>query len=120
MIISEFLCNNGRNVTLEIDEDNDYQTNIFDDQRNHIGEMKFRSINEDRGLKLIRSYHDLRGKDWLRQGIGRECLQKVKEYSGLPIFAEYNDGSTKADGSHLTGDAPSFIERMREESIVER
>jgi hypothetical protein len=46
-------------------------------------------------------------------------LKFFKEFYAMPITASYNDGLSKTDGSHLTGDAPYFVEKMRDEGIIE-
>jgi hypothetical protein len=43
----------------------------------------------------------------------------VKELSNLPIIANDHDGVRRDDGSHLTGDAPAFVQKMREEGLIE-
>lgn len=54
-----------------------------------------------------------------RRGIGRRCLELHRENFDSPLTAGTNDGTTSQDGSHLTGDGPGFIEKMRKEGIVE-
>ena len=51
-------------------------------------------------------------------GIGRRCLQLHKEIFDSPLSAGTNNGTTSEDGSHLTGDGPGFIAKMRREGIV--
>ena len=46
-------------------------------------------------------------------------LRLVRERSNLPIIANSNDGHQQDDGSHLTGDAPGFVERMRAAGLIE-
>ena len=64
-------------------------------------------------------YMDLKGNSYKHQGISREALKFCLEIYGLPITASYDDGLRKNDGSHLTGDAPYFVEKMRNEGIIE-
>lgn len=53
-----------------------------------------------------------------RQGVGRQCLKLHKEIFGAPLTAGSSHSGKQDDGSHLTGDGPGFIEKMREEGIV--
>ncbi|HEY0313834.1 MAG TPA: hypothetical protein VGC56_15250 [Allosphingosinicella sp.] len=55
---------------------------------------------------------------WTGVGIGRECLRLAGEVSASPITAAADDGMKREDGSHLTGDAPGFVQRMREEGLI--
>ncbi|ELZ9637258.1 hypothetical protein U1U22_001949 [Proteus mirabilis] len=54
-----------------------------------------------------------------RQGIGTYCLEKHKELFNSILTAGSSDGQKCDDGSHLTGDGAPFIEKMREQGIVE-
>lgn len=62
---------------------------------------------------------DLRDDSYKHEGIGREALTFFREIHGLPITASKEDGLKKDDGSHLTGDAPGFVQKMRDEGIIE-
>ncbi|MBI2794155.1 MAG: hypothetical protein HYX66_05835 [Ignavibacteria bacterium] len=53
------------------------------------------------------------------QGIGTEILKRHKQQYGLSIRAAENDGQRRDDGSHLTGDAPGFVSRMKERGLIE-
>ena len=53
-----------------------------------------------------------------RQGLGRRCLQLHKEVFNASITAGEAHGFRRDDGSHLTGDGPGFIAKMRAEGIV--
>ncbi|KAB0268472.1 hypothetical protein [Microvirga brassicacearum] len=115
---SQFSCRNGRTVTIAIDEDDDYGASVSDEQGNPLGRLVFRLIEDGECLKLVWAYLDHSDRAWCRQGLGREILRRVKELSGLPVTASDNDGHTQDDGSHLTGDAPAFVARMREEGLI--
>ncbi|ENM6001631.1 TPA: hypothetical protein SMR84_001764 [Proteus mirabilis] len=54
-----------------------------------------------------------------RQGIGTYCLERHKELFNSILTAGSSDGQKCDDGSHLTGDGAPFIEKMREQGIVE-
>ncbi|MDE2175082.1 MAG: hypothetical protein KGJ54_07325 [Betaproteobacteria bacterium] len=53
-----------------------------------------------------------------QKGIGRRCLQLHRELFGTILTAGNDNGTTSDDGSHLTGDGPGFIAKMRSEGIV--
>lgn len=52
------------------------------------------------------------------EGVGRQCLKLHKETFGAPLTAGSSHSGKQDDGSHLTGDGPGFIEKMRKEGIV--
>jgi hypothetical protein len=110
---AEFECKNGRRVWIEIDEDDNYAACVRLADDREIGRLRFRMIEDDSNnfLKLSWAYLDLASVEFKRQGIGRECLRRVREISGLPIIAASHDGHQQDDGSHLTGDARGFVER---------
>jgi hypothetical protein len=84
--------------------------------------MEFYEVEIPHGnvLKLAWAFLDKLDGQYLHQGIGRQILKLVWERYRMPIIAEDDDGIQKDDGSHLTGDAPAFIARMREEGLIER
>ena len=69
-------------------------------------------------LHLTWMYMDLHDASYKRQGIGRRCLQLVKEASGMEITVSENDGKSRENGSHLTNDAPVFVAQMKSEKIL--
>lgn len=117
----EFNCKNGQSVWIEVDENFDYFTIVKNDLGTEVGRLEFRIIDDEYEsyLKLCWAYMDLKDEQFKFQGIGRECLRLVKEVSGLPIVTSDHDGQQQNDGSHLTGDAPAFVERMRKEGLIE-
>ena len=54
----------------------------------------------------------------LRQGIGRECVRLVADFTCMNIIAAANNGHTSDDGSHLTGDAPRFVAFLRKQGLL--
>lgn len=116
MIQTAFECRNGRTVKIKIDEDNDFCATVLDASGANLGQMCFRE--HDGRLKLVWAYLDQSDPAWCRQGIGREILRQVAEASDCQIFASDNDGMKHDDGSHLTGDAPAFVSKMREEGLI--
>jgi len=87
-----------------------------------IGGLRFREIEVDSRvaniLRLTWAYLDGMDGSYVRQGIGRRCLELVREISGLEIVAADVDGQRHDDGSHLTGDAPGFVARMRQDGLI--
>jgi len=117
MIETKFKCRNDRSVTIKISDEENFLAIIFDEYGNQLGELKFDEV--DGCLKLVWAYLDQSDPAWCRQGIGREVLRNVKEYSDCTIVTSDNDGTVHDDGSHLTGDAPAFVARMREEGLIQ-
>ncbi|MBI5886814.1 MAG: hypothetical protein HZB85_09585 [Deltaproteobacteria bacterium] len=111
---------NNKGVIIEID-DCSYAVSVFDLDYNKVGCFKFKEVDVNTGsvLKLTWCYLNLVNEQYKRQGIGRHIIKLIKERYGLPIVAEDNDGIRKEDGSHLTGDAPMFIAKMRQEGLIE-
>lgn len=114
-----FQCKDGREVSIHVDE-MDYEVIVLDMAGREIGKMEFRFVEDvtEDYLKLAWAYLDKVDPSYCKKGIGRECLRLVAEASGLPIVAADNDGHQQDDGSHLTGDAPGFVERMRAEGLI--
>ncbi|MGV0961886.1 MULTISPECIES: hypothetical protein [Burkholderiales] len=78
---------------------------------------------------ILLSYRECDGDDYYHitnlglegckgQGVGRQCLKMHKETFGSPLTAGSSHNGKQDDGSHLTGDGPGFIKKMREEGIV--
>jgi len=116
-----FTCKkNGQTVFIHVAED-DYVIKVTTDSGQDVGMMEFRFIEGDKGsdaLKLIWAYLDKSGPKYLDQGIGTECLKIAYEYWGYPIFAEDDHGHTSNDGGHPTGDAPTFLEKKRQQGLI--
>lgn len=115
-----FRCNNGNEIRIAIDEFADFEATVTGPQGERIGTISFSQFDEYGSyLKLTWMYLDQGGDRWKQQGIGREVLLRVKQASGLPITAGSHDGHRQDDGSHLTGDAPAFVAKMRREGVIE-
>ena len=102
-------------VTIVIDEDVP-SIIVFSEDEEKIGNIDLSEI--DNGFYINWMYLDQLSDKYKKKGIGRACLEFFSESFGMPIFAASNDGHTREDGSHLTGDAPGFISRMRDEGLV--
>ena len=121
MVETPYRCSkDGREVIIRVEEGNDYTAIALTPDGQEIGRLEFREIDDGRetSLKLCWAYLDRLDPSYRFQGIGRECLKQVRELSGLPIFAEDNHGHRQDDGSHLTGDAVTFVARMRDEGLI--
>lgn len=117
MMETQFQCHNGRTVTIKIDDEDGFRTNVFDENHNNLGRFEFNEV--DNSLRLVWAHLNLTDNTWRRQGIGRRILQEVQEFSGFFITASDDDGMQHDDGSHLTGDAPAFVAKMREEGLIQ-
>ncbi|HCH1474579.1 TPA: hypothetical protein NKQ81_004625 [Vibrio parahaemolyticus] len=102
-------------VKICIDED-EFKLIVFNESNEKVGEIEFSELNN--GFKIRWMYLDFLGDDYKHKGIGRAALVYFKEIYQMPIYANNNDGLVYDDGSHLTGDAPFFIDKMRSEKIV--
>ncbi len=113
---------NGKRITIDVSDDSHIL--ITDENNDEIG--KFELSYKDNGMHYSQDnyyitwmYLDLKNSEYTHQGIGRQALILFKENYGLPITAASNDGIRRDDGSHLTGDAPGFVGKMREEGIID-
>ena len=111
----KYLLNNGVEVLLEKDDFNEYIYIYKMPERERIGEFEFRCSYDygNSSLHLTRMFSGITG-----QGIGKEILEWVIESSGATIYTTQNDGIPRDDGSHLTGDAPMFVESMRKKGLI--
>jgi hypothetical protein len=114
----KFVDRFGRQIDLKLDEDS-LVLKAFHGSK-LIGRMEFNSIECEHGedLKITWMYLDLCNSTYLRSGIGRALIELMNEYHGGPLIAGNEHGTTSVDGSHLTGDAPSFIQKMKRDGLV--
>ncbi len=120
MEVFKYHCKNGRDILIHIDEDMPAARVVTLDGK-EIGRLEFREIDDEVSrpvLKLTWAYLDLLDRSYRFQGIGRECLRLVKDIFGLTIIAENHGGLRQGDGGHLTGDAVTFVTRMRREGLI--
>jgi hypothetical protein len=120
----QFKTKNGSVVTILIDED-DYTATVFDQAGNRIGAIECRLIEDLRApdgyyLKMTNAFLEGDNRQYLHQGIGTRCIELLLEETGLPICIAKHDGLTQADGSHLTGDAPAFADKLERLKLVFR
>lgn len=110
-----------RLITIKIDDFFEHIF-VFDDRGGEIGRIELSEISDEMytSYYIKWMYLDLKDSLYKRKGIGRECLVFFKDLTRAPITASCDDGIPKDDGSHLTGDAPGFVSKMREEGIIEQ
>lgn len=106
----------GRLVTIDI-EDCGERISVTDDQGEDVGSIELRCLGDER-YYITWMYLDKQGARYLRQGIGEASLRFHKECFDSTLYAAEHDGTRKSDGSHLTGDAPGFIRRMRDKGLI--
>ncbi len=113
--IRYYRLSNGSTIIIEVSSD---RIEVRTDTGSSIGHIDLTETED--GFHYI-TYMFLNGenKRYLRQGIGRQALKFFKESIGTKVYAAENDGHTREDGSHLTGDAPAFVSQMRDEGIIE-
>lgn len=111
----DYLLSNGTIITLVLEDD--YSQITFKDSSGISleGEFSFNE-NEDNGRYLLeRMYAPIK-----KQGIGRACLEFFIETTGAIVYTRPNDGNQLDDGSHLTEDAPGFVNQMQNEGLIEQ
>jgi hypothetical protein len=109
---------NGETVTLKID---DYENTVtaLNSSNQEIGSLEF-SYDEDFDKHKLKWMHlDKLGDKYKRMGIGTAAILFYKDFFNCLVYAEYNDGIQKDDGSHLTQDAPVFVDKLRNQGIIE-
>lgn len=106
----------GEEITITFDED-ELSILVISEAGEKIGNINLRE--EGKGYYITWMYLDQLGPKYKYQGIGRKCLTFFKTAYQTNLYAAPDDGIVREDGSHLTGDAPGFISKMRDEGIVE-
>ncbi|MNB69930.1 hypothetical protein D3C81_71400 [compost metagenome] len=99
------------------DEDDGGEISVYLDGV-RMGEIYLRSIEVDAPEYVVYLITGLNLEKCKHNGLGRACLQYHRELYDSTILAGSETGTTSDDGSHLTGDGPGFIERMRADKIV--
>jgi len=78
-----------------------------------FGEFEFKYL-DDGSYKLMRMYSEpCKGG-----GIGRAALEMFQDIVGGQVVVSQNDGQVRDDGSHLTQDAPGFVNKMISEGFI--
>ena len=110
----------GREIELCLDEDSLVLTALH--KGRVIGRVCMNQIECDSGdeLKITWMYLDICDASYKYAGIGRKILELLYEYKSGPLMAGNDDCTTSNDGSHLTGDAPAFIQKMKDCGLISR
>lgn len=105
-------------VHIEID---DAKCTIKDAAGSKIGNIDFNWIEEVDGslyLLLTNAYIEGAGGIYQGHGVGTKCVELVGENYDVAIVARAHDGIERSDGSHLTGNAPSWVAGMHEKGLL--
>lgn len=114
----DYQIQNNRIITIKID-DFDGSVSYFENG-NRIGnydDFVFKPDSEDdfNGRCLLaRMYVPI-----TKAGLGRATIEHFKSIFDATVYARTNDGIELNDGSHLTEDAPAFVDKMIEEGLLE-
>lgn len=113
----DFLASDGNTYQIQIDDPRDEINVLFQGAKK--GSISLRLIEGDLPCQPD-VYHitHLALDSCSHRGIGRRCLQFHRELFDAPITAGSSDGTKCDDSSHLTGDGPGFIARMKAEGIL--
>ena len=106
----------GRLVDIEID-DSGQEITVTAVNGPKLGSIELQGTGSG-DYCLKRMYLDQDGGEFKRCGIGRQALKFHHQSFGCLFTAAPNDGQQREDGSHLTGDALRFIQKMRDEGLV--
>lgn len=109
---------NGETVTLKID-DHEHTVTALNGSNQEIGSLEFSNVDDFDKYKLRWMYLDKLGNQYKKMGIGTAAILFDKDFFDCAVYADYNDGIPKDDGSHLTQDAPSFVGKLRDQGIIE-
>ncbi len=118
-----YRLDDGRIINVEIEESYE-EIYIFNNLHEKIGRVELSEVppvddyTDPPMYYLTWMYMDIEDETYKHKGIGREVLKFFKRQTGASITAAEDDGLRKSDGSHLTGDAPSFVEKMRQEGVI--
>ena len=113
----DFLASDGNTYQIQIDEPRDEINVFFQGARKRS--ISFHLIEGDLPCQpdIYHTTH-LALDSCSHRGIGRRCLQFHRELFDATTTAGSNDGTKCDDCSHLTGDGPGFIARMKAEGSV--
>ena len=120
--VRKYQLEDGRCITIDVSDDS--RIKITDKQNTEIGAIELSYVDYElpgtsSSYKITWMYLDLKDNSYTKKGIGRQALIFFQEIYGMPITASENDGLKKDDGSHLTQNAPYFVEKMRDEGTIE-
>ena len=102
----------GRRITLTADSFFSKVTAFYENQK--IGSFDF--DERDDGINywlIVTNMHLEDMPNFVRCGIGTNIVDWVEESTGHFVDFGSNDGYKSEDGSHLTGNGPSFAQHIR-------
>lgn len=106
----------GQTITLNLTEEWDIVT-FYENGQKLDGEFCFHDQNEDGTSFLLKRMYS--PNKYKRKGLGEEALKFFKEETGDAIIWTREIGdSDRNDGSHLTGNAPSFVMKMQKKGLI--
>lgn len=95
--------------------EDEFELLIEDMDGNSIGEFEFKELDYGNGYKVMRMYTN----EHKNTGLGSAALVYFLEMYGGPLYTSPNDGIPKDDGSHLTEDAPFFVQHMIAKGVID-
>lgn len=109
----------GEHIDLKLDEE-DFMVTVTNSNNEEIGSAEFKEIDDGYGsyYKLTWMYLDKLEGRYKNLGLGRACIEQFNDFFDTVVHASENDGQTQNDGSHLTQDAPGFIDKLRVEGLI--
>ncbi|MBB1308526.1 hypothetical protein H5162_03590 [Pseudoalteromonas sp. SR41-8] len=115
----KFRLKNGEHIVLDARNRLSIRVSLFETS-DELGSFDFDFIEDGKNkfYKLTNMFLDLIG-GYTGLGIGRQCLLFFKETTEHPVFSGYETGLDSEDNSQLTGDGPSFINKMLIEGIIQ-
>ncbi|EPN8544312.1 MULTISPECIES: hypothetical protein [Vibrio] len=107
----------GKEVKLTV---NEYSVRVVDHNNCKVGRFEFDRREDYRSDFYIITYMylDEQGDKYLRKGIGEQCVKFFKDYHDTLIATGSDNGHKNDDGSHLTGNGPSFADKMRRKKLI--
>lgn len=88
--------------------------------QNEVGRLSFRAYEvpmfgdyEETCYQLTHAFIEGDEGKYKYQGIGTEAFRFFRECTGASVTFSEDDGLQKNDGSHLTGDAPRFVAKLK-------
>lgn len=105
---------NGKLVEMRLTEEWNEIT-FYENGAKLSGEFEFiQGEFEDSMFLLARMY-----SPYPRTGLGEQALRFFINHTDGTIWTRMQDGITRSDGSHLTGNAQSFVMKMQNLNLIE-
>lgn len=91
---------------------------FFSQDNVKIGEFELEP-DDNGNFRLVRMFLDEVSSTYTRQGLGEASLRLHRDIFQSKVFATPSDGAVRLDGSHLTGNAPAFVEKMTRLGLID-